>query len=346
MKRRKSSKIILGLLLVVIVLGIGYATITGINLLVNGTATLKPNGGNFKVRFVKNDVTEDAILNAEENAITIIGHNADETLMDVSGMSATVVDDTHATFGAGELDIVGEYVEFTYTVVNDSDELNASLSFDVDATNDAEEYFEITKTVSKEQIAINETATVTVKVELINTPKVNDAHATFTVTLSAMPVEGNNDVEEPSTSDDPIEILDDLVPIQSELDDMESVRPGSSQDVSKQFVFVHDLERYNTISFLHFDNYSFAQISIKTGDSINLYTLLRPVDQQTADYMVSNNLADEAEPLVWYYKQGNEGKYIPFPGPKTIVTEAFVYSEYMKIYSQHYFDRVIESLPD
>jgi len=121
MKRRKNSKLMLGLLLAVIGLGIGYAAIAGVNLLVNGTASVKSSDGNFAVRFVRNDANETAIENPVENAITIVGHNADDTLMDISGMSASIEDDTHATFEAGELDEVGEYVEFTYMVVNESD---------------------------------------------------------------------------------------------------------------------------------------------------------------------------------------------------------------------------------
>ncbi len=193
MNRRKKSKIMLGLLLAVIGLGIGYAAIAGVNLLVNGNATVKSSDANFNVRFVKNDANETAIENPTENAIRVVGHNADETLMDVSGMSASVEDDTHATFAAGALDEVGEYVEFTYTVVNESDRMDAALTFDVEGENDAEDYFEITKTVSKEQIAKQETATVTVKVKLIDTPKLNDYDATFSVTLNTTP-------EEPSES--------------------------------------------------------------------------------------------------------------------------------------------------
>ena len=148
----------LGLLIAIIGLGIGYAAIAGVNLLVNGTASLKSSDGNFLVRFVKPIASETAIENPIENAIIISGHNVDDTLMDVSGMSATVEDDTHATFSTGELDEVGEYVEFTYTVVNESDRLDAALIFDVESANAAEDYFEITKTVSREQIAKNETS--------------------------------------------------------------------------------------------------------------------------------------------------------------------------------------------
>jgi len=189
MKRRKNSKIMLGLLLAVIGLGIGYAAIAGVNLLVNGTATLKSSDANFNVRFVKNDANETAIENPTENAIRVVGHNADETLMDVSGMSASVEDDTHATFAAGALDEVGEYVEFTYTVVNESDGVDAMLSFDIADVNNGEDYFEVTKSVTKSVISEGETANVTVKVKLINRPVVDDFDASFTITLTANPIE-------------------------------------------------------------------------------------------------------------------------------------------------------------
>ena len=189
MNRRKNSKIMLGLLIAIIVLGIGYAAISGVSLLVNGSATVKSADGNFNVRFVKADSNETAIENPLENAITISGHNADNTSMDVSGMSASVTDDTHATFSAGALDEVGEYVEFTYTVVNESDEIDAMLSFDIADTNNAEEYFELSKNVDKAIISFGETAKVKVKVKLIKRPVVNDFNASFTVTLTANPYE-------------------------------------------------------------------------------------------------------------------------------------------------------------
>ena len=189
MRRKKKSKILLGLLIAVITLGIGYAAIAGVNLLVNGTAAIKSSDGNFFVRFVKPIASETAIENPVESAITISGHNADDSLMDVSGMSASVEDDTHATFNAGSLDEVGEYVEFTYTVVNESNGIDTMLSFDIADENDGEDYFEITKSVTKSVISNGETANVTVKVKLINRPVVDDFNATFTITLTANPVE-------------------------------------------------------------------------------------------------------------------------------------------------------------
>ena len=188
MRRRKNSKIMLGLLIAVVALGVGYAAITGVNLLINGSASVNANG-DFKVRFVRPLSSETAIDNPVENAITISGHNADESTMNVSGMSASITDDTTATFAAGALDEVGEYVDFTYTVVNESDDIDAALSFDIADVNELSNYFEITKTVSKNKIGAGETATVTVRVKLIGQPKVNDVEGTFRITLTATPAE-------------------------------------------------------------------------------------------------------------------------------------------------------------
>ena len=193
MRRRKNSKIMLGLLIAVVALGVGYAAISGVNLLSNGSASITANG-NFSVRFVRPIASETAIENAEANAIKISGKNADSTDMDVSGITASVTDDTHATFAVGALDAVGEYVDFTYTVVNESDEgIDAALSLEVADENDLADYFEITKSVGKNKIAPTETTTVIVRVKLIGQPKVNDVSGTFKVTLTATPVDESSE---------------------------------------------------------------------------------------------------------------------------------------------------------
>ena len=187
--KRKEGKLLLGVLVAVVALGIGYATISGVNLLINGTSSIKAAGGDFKVRFVKNIASETAIENPVENAILMSGKNADETDMTASNLSASITDDTTATFTVNEMHNVGDYATFTYTVVNESDGIDAMLSFDVADSNDAQDYFKITKNVNKAIIGENETSTVTVRVELIKVPKVDDVEATFSVTLTASPVE-------------------------------------------------------------------------------------------------------------------------------------------------------------
>ena len=74
-------------MIAIITLGIGYDAIAGVNLLVNGSATLKSNDRNFLVRFVKPIASETAI----ENTIIISGHNADETLEDLMDSTSVQV---------------------------------------------------------------------------------------------------------------------------------------------------------------------------------------------------------------------------------------------------------------
>lgn len=186
--KRKNGKLILGILIGVICLGIGYAAITSINLLINGSSSAKAKG-EMKVRFVRNISSETAIENPESNAILMGGKLISGDDMEVSNLSASIVDDTTANFSVNELVSVGDYAEFTYKVVNESDGIDALLSFDVDDENDEEDYFEITKDVDKAIITEGEIATVKVKVTLKKSPKVNDVVGNFKVTLTATPEE-------------------------------------------------------------------------------------------------------------------------------------------------------------
>ena len=189
MNRRKNGKLILLVLGAIVTLGIGYAAIAGVNLLVNGSASVKSPVGDFNVRFVRNDANETAISDPVNDAIVINGVNVDSSPMNLDGITASVEDDTHATFAVGELDEVGEYVEFTYTVVNESNHIDAMLSFEIDDENDGEDYFEVTKTIDKSIISGSEIAHVKVRVKLINRPRLDDYSANFTVTLTANPIE-------------------------------------------------------------------------------------------------------------------------------------------------------------
>lgn len=187
--KRKEGKLLLGVLISIVALGIGYATITGVNLLINGTSSIKASGGDFNVRFVKNIASETAIENPVENAILMSGKLADDTDMSLENLSAEISNDTTATFTINEMNTVGDNATFTYTIVNESEGIDAMLSFDVATSNDSSEYFDITKTVDKAIIGENETTTVTVRVELIASPKINDIEGEFSVTLTATPVE-------------------------------------------------------------------------------------------------------------------------------------------------------------
>ena len=186
--KRKDGKLILGILITMICLGIGYAAISSVNLLINGSSSAKAKG-DMKVRFVRNISSETVIENPESNAILMSGKLINGDDMELSDLSASIVDDTTANFSVNELVSAGDYAEFTYKVVNESDGIDALLSFDVEDENDEEDYFEIAKNVDKAIITEGEIATVKVRVTLKKSPKVNDVVGNFKVTLTATPEE-------------------------------------------------------------------------------------------------------------------------------------------------------------
>ena len=52
-QNKKTLQIVLIALIAVVTLGIGYASISAINLIINGNATANPSDTNFKVKFLK-----------------------------------------------------------------------------------------------------------------------------------------------------------------------------------------------------------------------------------------------------------------------------------------------------
>ena len=51
-QNKKTLQIVLIVLIAVLSLGIGYASISAINLIIDGNATANPNDNNFKVKFL------------------------------------------------------------------------------------------------------------------------------------------------------------------------------------------------------------------------------------------------------------------------------------------------------
>lgn len=184
MKKIKGN-IWLIMLVGIVFLGIGYAAIANISLLVNGSATSKGLATNedFKVRFVKLDSTDDRYVNdAQTNAAKVESING----IDSTKVSLDVTGDTTATFDITEgFDEVGDSVTLVYNVVNESEGIPAYIYVDVEnESNSARDYFRITKTIADSELGEGEVTKVTVKVELIARPKL-DTDASFTVSLVA-----------------------------------------------------------------------------------------------------------------------------------------------------------------
>ena len=169
-KNRKRLKIFLFFLIGVLTLSIGYASISAINMLINGNGTASVNQNNFKVHFTE--------------AKEITGTTG------VSGTTIIESNDTIASFNVTGLTKVGDYAEAKYTVSNDSNTVGAEISLNVTTTNT--EFFKVTETIDDNKLQAGETTQATVKVEMIKTPIDDPVTTTVTATLTATPIENAN----------------------------------------------------------------------------------------------------------------------------------------------------------
>ena len=167
-KNKKTLQIVLLVLIAVVTLGIGYAAISAVNLIINGNATASVNQENFKVHFTQ--------------AQSITGSTG------ASGTSSIdTQDDTKAMFDVTGLTKVGDYAEAVYIVRNDSNGVGAEISLNLSNTNN--EYFKVTETILDNKLQAGEETTAKVKVEMIKTPITDTVSTTITATLTATPLE-------------------------------------------------------------------------------------------------------------------------------------------------------------
>lgn len=167
----KSKKTILGivLLIAILLLGVGYAAITGVTLNINGTANATANTDNFIVKFTS--ATAGDKCTAEVSSSDQNGRTA---TMNVSGLQ-TANDTATATF----------------VVTNESPDLNAILAVTTQTMGGTNpDYFDVKATIADNtsSVAPRGTRTVTVTVTLKETIT-EDKTATINVELSATPEE-------------------------------------------------------------------------------------------------------------------------------------------------------------
>lgn len=158
---------IIGLLIAILMLAVGYAATTTIPLIITGTGTVSENPNGYEVKFIEvSSMTGDGIKNA------------------------TIIDDTHATINVSGLQRTGEKATFNYVVKNTSSEaINAVLNSPT-IVNDNETYFRVTANVNAPTtIAVGEATTISVTVEAIKTPVGNDQTANINITVNASPEE-------------------------------------------------------------------------------------------------------------------------------------------------------------
>ena len=165
---RKKIKVFLFVLISILTISIGYASISAINMLINGNGTASVNQNNFKVHFTQ--------------AQAITGTTG------VSGTSTIdAQDDTKAMFDVTGLTKVGDYAEAEYTIKNDSAGIGAEISLNLSNTNN--EYFKVTETILDNKLQAGEETTAKVKVEMIKTPITDTVSTSITATLIASPLE-------------------------------------------------------------------------------------------------------------------------------------------------------------
>ena len=197
MKRKsKEGNLFLGIIVAVLILGVGYAAITGVNLLINGSATAKATATDedFIVHFNDFDQNGTYIVYSEEAASdsftqtfdTVKHITAGSNTTDKSASITVANDRLSADVAVSNMTNVGDKVVLTIPVINESNGINADLSIDIENNNS--EYFNVTSETATNTLNSGSTTTITVTVEVIKVPEDNDVEGTFTVTLTADPV--------------------------------------------------------------------------------------------------------------------------------------------------------------
>ena len=163
MKNRKKM-ITTALIVLVLLLGVGYATVSSVNLNINGTA---------KAETKELQVFYDGTNSGTSAKVTAISSPANTRA---------------ATFTVENMTL-NETVTMTFEVKNYETDVNATLAAPNVTENTKSEYFQVTTSCDKTTLNAGDTATITVNVKLIKTPVSEEAGSTtVTVEMAASPV--------------------------------------------------------------------------------------------------------------------------------------------------------------
>lgn len=178
MKKRKNGLLVIALLIAVVVLGIGYAI--GSDLNITGNATATPDQSNFNVVFDR----------ATEGHTTPIVDTTNSTISTpATSITATYTDDYNATFNAAKFKAIGEKAIVKYHVKN-TGSIDASVAVTaqmVDGSNAAgsASYFNIVASPASFNLAAGATQEVTLTVTLAKAASTTDVTADVDVKLAA-----------------------------------------------------------------------------------------------------------------------------------------------------------------
>lgn len=166
--KKKKTLLSIGLLALILVLCVGYAVVSSVDLTISGTAKVK--GSDLKVAF---------------NGTTTV------SVGDEDRVTATATDGSlTANIAVTDLEL-NDAVTATYTIKNTETDVNASI-IKTSITNDKADYFQVTTDVDStaKTIDAGSTGTVTVTIKMIKTPVADaDSTANIAVQLTASPVQ-------------------------------------------------------------------------------------------------------------------------------------------------------------
>ena len=272
-QNKKTLQIVLIVLVAVLTLGIGYASLSAINLIIDGNATANPNDNNFKVKFLyEKDVTP---------------------MIEGSPTNTVQVDsDTTASFNVSTLNGAGQSVTATYRVKNESPGIGASIGLQL--TNSNPDYFQVTQKILDNKLQAGEETTVTVKVEMLKTPVTAATSTSITATLIATPIE---DAE--ASGGDPQEIVNPVPYLYIASGYNETYMNANNK-------FNTNIRTYSNFAAIKSEYGHPAAIAIKLdNDTViesyvvfekndKLYYLIRPVENETTIYNKNVSILEEA----------------------------------------------------
>ena len=165
--KNKKSLLSLGLLALVLVLGVGYAVVSSVDLTIGGSATVKNAELAVDIENVEDSTTGEATI---EHTWTECAQEDTFTITDM---------------------VLNEEYTITYTVKNHETDVDATLEEKVALMNSNSEYFDASYSIMESALGAGEETTIVVTVKLTKTP-VDSAYNSTTIGFTVSATADNN----------------------------------------------------------------------------------------------------------------------------------------------------------
>ena len=185
-KNQKKGKYLLGLLVGVIALGVGYAAITNVTLNITGTATTTgiKDDADFTVRYVNGNDTENNISAVATAALNPAKYEVVNGGTDVTA-SASIQNDLTANFSVENMES-GNEVVFTYYIANLSNGVGADITPSISGESSNFEVVVTPVSGAAFHLNENEVKEVTVRVTCVSQSPLEQSE-NFSITFVAEP---------------------------------------------------------------------------------------------------------------------------------------------------------------